>query len=129
MEQASIEKTTLLKLSSVIQKISLRDPFACIGLFGSRASGKARDDSDWDVFIITSMQKQVEAFCKTGFPLDKDVHFEIISLKEFEKSLTSAEETVVKHIIRNKRILYNPYPFYNILRNWELITYAPTQTD
>ncbi len=100
------------------------DPFVCIGVFGSRASGKAKKDSDWDVFIITTKRKEIERIT-TRFPHVRDIQLQVFSISEFEDSLMSREETVVKHIIKNKKIIYNPYPFYNIILNWEMIKYAP----
>ena len=112
-------------LNLIIKEAVKIDPFSCIGLFGSRVSGKAKKDSDWDIFIISDKKEMNKIESK--FPYAKNLHFEIISLKEFEESLISREETVIKHIVRNKQILFNPYPFYNIIHNWEMIKYAPTQ--
>ena len=106
-------------------KTSQSESLSCIGMFGSRVSGKARKDSDWDVFIITTRKKNMEKI-SSKFPYAKDIHLEIFSLEEFEDSLISREETVVKHIVRNKQILFNPHPFYSIIYNWEKIKYAPT---
>ena len=50
-ENKKIENPTL-KL--VIKEATNIDPFSCIGLFGSRVSGKAKKDSDWDVLILTN---------------------------------------------------------------------------
>jgi len=122
-ENKKIENPTL-KL--VIKEAINIDPFSCIGLFGSRVSGGAKKDSDWDVFIITAKKKNME---KIGakFPYAKNIHFEVFSIDEFEDNLVAREDTVVKHIVRNKQILFNPYPFYNIINNWEMVKYAPTQ--
>jgi len=96
--------------------------------FGSRASGTAIKNSDWDVFIITQNKKlkQMQKIM-SKFPHITDIHLEVFPLEEFQKSLLSPEETVVKHIVRNKLIIYNPNVFYNIIYNWEMIKYAPTQ--
>jgi predicted nucleotidyltransferase len=123
-----VEQQQIIKLNQIIKTISHEDPFACIGLFGSRASRKAKKDSDWDVFIISSDRQRIEKLSKT-FPLDKDVNFEIFSADEFKESLVSSEENVVKHIVKNKRLLYNPYPFYSIIREWEMKKYAPSQNN
>lgn len=127
VEECLSEK--FLNLKQIIHSISSQDPFACIGLFGSRASGKARKESDWDIFIISTKKKETEKLCRIGFPLHANIQFQVFSAEEFIGSLRSVEETVVKHIIRNKQILYNPRPFYSIIREWGKITYAPSQTN
>lgn len=122
-EGRRIQQTTLHLLINEMTQI---DPFATLGLFGSRVSGKATKTSDWDIFIITQ-QKKVRSMQKilTNFPQERKIQLQVFSLEEFQESLFAREETVVKHIIRNKRILYNPYPFYNCIQDWERILYAP----
>jgi hypothetical protein len=61
------------------------------------------------------------------FPYARDIQLQVFTLEEFENSLLSTEETVVKHIVKNKQIIYNPHPFYNIIYKWEKIRYAPSQ--
>lgn len=124
-ESQKFKNTTLQLLVKEAVKI---DPFACIGLFGSRVSGKAKKNSDWDVFIITNKHKEM-AKIMTNFPYAKEIQLQVFILQEFQDSLVSSEETVVKHIIRNKQIIYNSYPFYNMIQNWEKIKYAPTKSD
>ena len=129
VEEQMSEGFEIIKFKRIILEISLADPFACIGLFGSRASGKAKRDSDWDIFIITCKEKEVSKLCKSLYSLNKDVQFQVFSLDEFRDSLRSNEETVVRYIVRNKKILYNPHPFYSIIYDWEKVKYAPSQTD
>lgn len=111
-------------LDIIINEIIQIDPFASIGLFGSRVSGKATKDSDWDMFIITTKRRDIEkATHKMSYA--KDIQFQVFDIDEFRNNLLTSEETVVKHIIRNKQILYNPHPFYAIIKNWEKIINAP----
>jgi predicted nucleotidyltransferase len=124
LESNKIRNNTLMLL---IQEAMRIDIYACIGLFGSRVSGKAEKDSDWDIFIITTKRKEMEKIM-SKFPYAKNIQVQVFTSEEFWESLISQEETVVKHIIRNKQIIYNPYPFYHIIRNWELTKYAPSQT-
>ena len=123
-ESRRIKNTTLRLLVEELIKI---DSLACIGLFGSRVSGKATKSSDWDVFIITRGQKkmQVEKIM-SKFPHITDIELQVFSVEEFQESLLAIEDNVVKHIIRNKRIIYNPHPFYNIISILEAIKYAPS---
>lgn len=122
-EYKKIDNSTL-KL--IIKEAVNIDPFSCTGLFGSRVSGKAKKDSDWDVFIITAKKKNMEKI-ESKFPYVKNIHLEIFSVDEFYDNLITKEDTVVKHIVRNKQILFNPHPFYNLIYNWEMIKHAPTQ--
>ncbi|MBU2638320.1 MAG: nucleotidyltransferase domain-containing protein [Nanoarchaeota archaeon] len=135
----AIQMLCFVEESSQLQNSALRiiakeamqiDPFACIGVFGSRVSGKAVKTSDWDVFIIAQKSRisRMNKIMKK-FPHVRNIQMQIFSIDEFEESLLSAEETVVKHIIRNKRIVYNPHPFYSLIQKWERIKYAPSQTN
>ncbi len=45
-----IRAAILLKIKELVKAI---DPEAEVILFGSRARGDARDDSDWDILILT----------------------------------------------------------------------------
>ncbi|MBU4501285.1 MAG: nucleotidyltransferase domain-containing protein [Nanoarchaeota archaeon] len=125
-ESRRIKNTTLRLLVEEMIKI---DPLASIGIFGSRVSGKASKDSDWDVFIITQgIKKEKMEKIMSKFPHITNIGLQVFSLEEFQESLLVPEETVVKHIIRNKQIIYNPHPFYNIITILEEIKYAPSQT-
>jgi predicted nucleotidyltransferase len=117
-------KNSTLKL--MVNEALLIDPFACMGLFGSRVSGRATKDSDWDIFIITQKRGEMEKIM-AKFPYVTNIQLQVFTSEEFENSLLSAEETVVKHIVKNKQIIYNPHPFYNIIYKWEKIRYAPRQ--
>jgi len=125
-ESKRIKNTTLRLLAGEMIRI---DPFACMGIFGSRISGKATKTSDWDVFIITQeVKKDKMENLMSKFPHITNIELQVFSLEEFQESLLVLEETVVKHIIRNKQIIYNPHPFYNIITILEAIKHAPSQT-
>jgi predicted nucleotidyltransferase len=127
VEEQESKKLKYSILRSLVYEAVGIDPYACIGLFGSRVSGKATKHSDWDIFIISEKKKEMEKIM-SKFPFVKDIQLQVFTRGDFEDSLLSVEETVVRHIIRNKLIIYNPYPFYNIVLNWEELTYAPSQT-
>src|SRR3989338_3265094 len=98
-ESQKIENSTL-KL--IAQEVIKSDPFACIGLFGSRVSGKAKKDSDWDVFIICRAEKaRVLEKIMPKFLHSKNIQIQVFPIDEFWDSLLTTEETVVKHIVRN----------------------------
>ena len=126
LEAAQLKNATLFLLA---QEASSVDPFCCVGLFGSRVSGKATKTSDWDLFIICQKEHQKElSKLMSKFPQASTIQLQVFSAEEFRDSLYSTEETVVKHIVRNKQIIHNPFPFYNLIREREKITYAPSQT-
>ena len=130
VEEQESKKLKNTTLNLLIKEVLQIDPFACLGVFGSRVSGRATKGSDWDVFIITQnkRKKQMEKIM-AKFPHITNIELQVFSLEEFQESLLTSEETVVKHIIRNKQIIYNPYPFYNIIQILEMIKYAPSQTN
>ncbi|MBU0472150.1 MAG: nucleotidyltransferase domain-containing protein [Nanoarchaeota archaeon] len=128
VEEQESQKLNNPNLKLIAQEAILTDPFACIGLFGSRVSGKVSKESDWDVFIITQKRKEIEKIV-SKFPHIENIQLQVFSLDEFQESILSTEETVVKHILRNKQIIYNSHPFYNIIYKWEKIKNAPSQTN
>jgi predicted nucleotidyltransferase len=119
----AINKPEHLLFDNLIKKLVQMDSLACIGLFGSRINGKSKKNSDWDIFIITNNRREIEKELNTLSYNDFD--FTVIEEKEFLDSLNSSEETVVKHIVLNKRIIYNPFPFYNLIYTWEMIKNVP----
>ncbi|MFH0700845.1 MAG: nucleotidyltransferase domain-containing protein [Candidatus Woesearchaeota archaeon] len=130
VEQQEVKSLNNSSLDLISKEALLIDPFCCIGLFGSRISGKASKDSDWDIFIVSQKEKKRELNkILSKLPYLDNIHVLVFSIEEFQDSLVSSEETVVKHIIRNKLIVYNPSPFYNLIYNFERIKYAPSQTD
>ncbi len=128
VEEQESQKLNNTTLRLLIKDIVSVDASACFGIFGSRVSGKATKNSDWDVFIITQDKKLKQMnTIMAKYPHITNIQLQVFSLEEFQESLLSAEETVVKHIVKNKQIIYNPHVFYNIIYNWEMIKYAPTQ--
>ncbi len=128
VEEQESQKIENSALKLIAQEIIKADPLACVGLFGSRVSGKAKKDSDWDVFIICRADKaRVLEKIMAKFPHNKNIQLQVFPIDEFWDSLLTAEETVVKHIVRNKQIIYNPHPFYSTIYNWEMVKYAPSQ--
>ena len=53
MTQKEIEISKLISI-----RIKRKDPTAKVILFGSHATGKAHNDSDWDILILINKQKK-----------------------------------------------------------------------
>ena len=51
------KKEILLSIKSIVKKIDLN---AEVILFGSHARNDARDESDWDILILTSMSADIK---------------------------------------------------------------------
>jgi len=60
------QQNILLKIKSIVSKI---DPQAQIILYGSRSTGKARPDSDWDFLILTNSQVNYKTEQKFSYPI------------------------------------------------------------
>ncbi len=127
VEEQESQRLENSSLKLLVQEVIKAEPFACVGLFGSRVSGKAKKESDWDVFIICRADKaRVLEKIMAKFPHNKNIQIQVLPIDEFWDSLLTAEETVVKHIVRNKQIIYNPHPFYSTIYNLEMVKYAPS---
>ncbi len=90
-------------IQSVLQKA--HQPKARAILFGSRARGDARRDSDWDILIlldkerITSVDKDAISYpiFELGWEIDEMIHPIMYTTKEWEaKSFTPFYKNVMK---------------------------------
>lgn len=50
---AAVKKTSSILPGKIKEYVKAIDPEAEVRLFGSRARGDAREDSDWDILILT----------------------------------------------------------------------------
>lgn len=63
----------------------LLEPLSKLGiLFGSRATGKARSDSDYDVFVVTSQADEVVRVAG-GHPLGKQIQIVCFTPENYER--------------------------------------------
>jgi hypothetical protein len=78
----------LKTLSAICDLESLRkllEPISSRGiLFGSRASGRSRSDSDYDVFVVTDQQEEVKKVA-AGHPLGRALELMAWSPSEFDQ--------------------------------------------
>ena len=56
-ENAAMKKESVAFINRIKEKVLSVEPQAKIILYGSRAKGTARSDSDWDVLILLAYQK------------------------------------------------------------------------
>ena len=86
----------LESLRSLIEPISTRGI-----LFGSRASGKARSDSDYDMFVVSETPEEVKRVAR-GHPLGKAVEIVVWTPDQYQdlsKQDSSLEEKLLKGIV------------------------------
>ncbi len=92
-------------LSRIRETVTTLDPTAEVWLFGSRARGDAREDSDWDVLVLT----------------DKNVDYNVE--KQFIHEIYEVEldvEEAISVLVYNKLIWQEKYsvtPLFNNIRN------------
>ena len=98
-------------LKKIKQIVLDRDPSAKVYLFGSRARGTMKPDSDWDLLILLNQDKiSVEAERNVTYPL-YDLEFEIGEV--ISPIVYSEKEWNSKHSVT---------PFYsNVMREGKLL--------
>lgn len=82
---------------------------ASVYLFGSRARGDARKDSDWDILIVTddsidkndAFEKLAYPFTETGWRLGEQITPLLYTKSEWD----SERETAFYHNVQNEAIL------------------------
>ena len=103
MNKPSKQSRIVAGIQSVLQKA--HQPKARAILFGSRARGDARRDSDWDILIlldkeqITAADKDVISYpiFELGWEIDEMIHPIMYTAKEWEaKSFTPFYKNVMK---------------------------------
>lgn len=104
----TVQQNMLKKIKQIVLD---RDPSAKVYLFGSRARGTMKPDSDWDLLILLNQDKiSVEAERNVTYPL-YDLEFEIGEV--ISPIVYSEKEWNSKHSVT---------PFYsNVMREGKLL--------
>ena len=104
----TVQQNMLKKIKQIVLD---RDPSAKVYLFGSRARGAMKPDSDWDLLILLNQDKiSVEAERNVTYPL-YDLEFEIGEV--ISPIVYSEKEWNSKHSVT---------PFYsNVMREGKLL--------
>jgi uncharacterized protein len=104
----STEKKLLTQIKKIVKE---RDPSAKIYLFGSRAMGTARNDSDWDLLILLKEDKII-------FEVEQEITSPLYDL-EFDTG-----EVINPFIYSEKEwnTKYKVTPFYqNVMKEGKLL--------
>lgn len=91
-------------LKEIKQKVLLHDPHASVILFGSRARGDYRPDSDWDVLVLTDenadaafQRKLTNAIYKIELEYEQDISTLIRGRSQWEDvQITSFYKNVMR---------------------------------
>jgi len=91
-------------LNEIIKAVATVDPQAEVYLFGSRARGDYRKDSDWDIFILTPNDINEK---------DKDKYYDILNDVEIENDMA------IGCVVRSKANWekFQAIPLYQNIRN------------
>jgi len=97
-------------LKRIKAKISEKDPTAEVILFGSRARGDARSESDWDILILLNMPE-------VSFNTEREFRHHLIDL-ELE---TNEGFSVFVYSRNTWETRYAPTPFYKNIKQEGLL--------
>lgn len=101
----SVNKT----IDTIVQRIAKEYQPDKIILFGSRASGQARQDSDIDLFIIKQSTKNMIERMREVYPLLADVQMAVdvlVYTPEQVSKRTAMGDPFVRNILSEGKLLY-----------------------
>ena len=84
-------------------------------LFGSRAEGKQREQSDIDLCIINKDGKKTIKFSKFELLFKLEINPIYLKDNEFKQMLKEEEQNLAKEIIKKHVILYGEEYFWNLI--------------
>ncbi len=96
-----LKKEILSKIKTQVQEVEINSE---VFLFGSQARGEAREDSDWDILILTSK--------KTDIKHEQKFRHELFNL-ELEYGVAFSTFVYSKHDWNHK---YSVTPFYKNIK-------------
>ena len=99
--------------ATIAERICLRFPDACVVLFGSRAYGKPRDDSDVDVLVVANADGGLFAAAGQAYQAlqPRDVSVDVVFMTpEIFRARRSGFDPFVREILERGRLLRGRYP-------------------
>ena len=105
----NMNKQTIFYNNKIKELVMQSDPSARVVLFGSRARGDERPDSDWDVLIIVNQDRaDFATFMKVGNPLydfADENGIEINPVIFTKKQWENAKPSLFKHHILEEGVI------------------------
>ena len=89
-----------------------------IGIFGSRARGDHREDSDYDIFIIGNLSLDEELSLEAELERDLNKSVDILKLSE------DTDKILLKNIVNDAEVIYNKNNAYEKLYEFIEIFFA-----
>ncbi len=96
---------------------AIKEPFFILLLFGSYASGEAREKSDIDLMLITdkeSIRKKINHIISL---LPIKIHLDYFDSKEFSSMLKTTDFNVGREAFNNNVILFGIEDYYRLVQN------------
>ena len=100
------------KISDAISNLNITGPLI---LFGSYAKNYATEASDIDLFHLGKLeQDKLSEIKKQGKIYGKEINIKASNIENFAEGLLTGD-ILIKEIVQNHIILFNPAPFVNLL--------------
>ena len=90
-----------MNLCEIIQDIAKKYKLDSIGIFGSRARGDYRDDSDLDIFIIGNLSLDEELSLEAELEKMLNNSVDIVRLSE------ESDKILLKNIVNDAEVIYS----------------------
>lgn len=85
----------------IIADIAERYKLDSIGIFGSRARGDYREDSDYDIFIIGNLTLEEELSLEAELEKALKINVDIVKINE------SSDRVLLKNIVNDAHVIYS----------------------
>ena len=104
--------------SELISNMSHKYDVDSIGIFGSRARGDYRDDSDYDIFIIGNLELDEE------LSLEAELEKELNNSVDIVKFSEDTDKILLKNIVNDAEVIYSKNNAYEKLYEFIEIFFA-----